>query len=225
MTALNKFAAVIAILFAVVGSCETARAAPPRDLDAAPNITEVFTLQQHWSDRDARRFYNLPQGSQLVPYGWFLHLEQPDSTKPFRDADHIRRLGYLPRTPGAVGNPDGLPIGFTEDGAYLGFTCAACHTAQITYANKAWLIDGAPGQGDIELLLRRLVGAIDSTVKDPAKFDRFAIKILGAGTAEDGKEKLKKELLAGLQVRTDFNFRNLPQNGSTPFGPGRTCRW
>lgn len=164
---------LLAIGFATLwcfDAIERIEAAQPRDLAVTTDITRVDLLAQNWTDAEARRFYNVPQGSKLIRYRWFLSLEQADSQTPFRDVSHIRALGYLPRTPDAQGNPDGLPIGFTKDGSHLGLTCAACHTNQINYEGRAWLIDGAPTLGDFETLLRRLVDALDKTASDQAKF-------------------------------------------------------
>jgi hypothetical protein len=109
-----------------------------RFIDLEPGLT-LKTLEQNWTDAEARTFHNMPQGSQLLPYKWFLHLAQPDNSHLFRLADHIRKLGYLPRIADDEGNPDGLPVGFTKDIAYangeasLGLTCAACHTNQLNF--------------------------------------------------------------------------------------------
>ncbi len=61
-------------------------------LALAPEITQVDVLKQNWTDDEARWFYNVPQGSKLLPYQWFLRLEQPDSQKKFLDESHIRAL-------------------------------------------------------------------------------------------------------------------------------------
>lgn len=195
-------------------------AAPPRNLDVAANVTEVDVLAQNWTDEEASWFYSVPQGSKLIPYDWFLKLEQPDSPRPFRDNEHIRKLGYLPRTP-ADGNPDGLPIGFAKDGNDLGLTCAACHTGLITYRGRAWLVDGAPTLGDIETLLRRLTDALDRTLADAAKFDRFAAAVLAGAASAVDKAALKDEIQKVLSFRRGYNARNMPRAGAAAFGPGR----
>lgn len=191
----------------------------PRRLLPPPGVAEVKALEQNWSDSEAEWFYNVPQGSKLIPYKWFLHLEQPDKETLFRDAEHIRSLGYLPRSAGG-GNAHGLPVGFVKDGLHLGLTCAACHTTQIVYKDKAWVIDGAPTLGDFETLLRRLAASLKATVDDCAKFKRFAANVLGAGATDDDRDALRKELEESLAFRQGYNARNLPRGGSR-FGPGR----
>ena len=100
------------------------------------SVTSVVYLDQGWSPSDSLRFYFTSQGSQIIPYDWFLALEQPDSSTPFRDNRNILRFRYLPQLPG-MKNPDGLPVGFVADEGsdrrWLGLTCAACHTAEIRY--------------------------------------------------------------------------------------------
>jgi hypothetical protein len=67
-------------------------------------------------------------------------------------ADGLEQFGYLPGR--AIGflnpiNPDKLPIGFAVDREWIGMTCAACHTSDITYAEKTLRIDGAPAAADM----------------------------------------------------------------------------
>src|ERR1044071_2928 len=76
-----------------------------RNLLVSPEIKTVYVLSQDWSDNEARQFYNLTQGSRILPYAWFLHLEQEDSTNLFRNPEHIRLFGYLPRSADSLGNP------------------------------------------------------------------------------------------------------------------------
>src|ERR1700761_832996 len=116
---------------------------------AMPPGGGVTYLDQGWSPELRQSFYQTDQGSQLIPYGWFLVLEQAGGTTPFRSAASIGSFGYLPDEGKSPSNPDGLPIGFTKGhdpktGDWMGFTCAACHTAEITYRGKTIRIDGAP---------------------------------------------------------------------------------
>jgi mono/diheme cytochrome c family protein len=193
---------------------------PPRNVLLPTGVTDGKTLSQNWTDADAEGFYNLPQGSKLIRYNWFLYLEQPDKETLFRDAEHIRSLGYLPRQPGA-GNPKGLPVGFVQDGLHVGLTCAACHTTQIVFDKKAWLIDGAPTLGDFETLMRRLADALKATLDSEPKFTRFAEQVLGAGASDADRAALRAEMKATLDFRQGYNARNLPRGTSPRFGPAR----
>jgi len=191
-----------------------------RGLLVSPEITDVRVLRQNWTDEIARHYYNMPQGSRLLRYRWFLNLEQADSNRLFRDEDNIRSLGYLPRSP-ARDNPDGLPIGFVKDEGYVGMTCAACHTAQINYRNTAWLVDGAPTLGDGEMLLRKLENALKSTLDESAKFDRFARAVLKENDSPASRTKLRNDLRTAIDKRSRYNARNLPGSTEPRFGPAR----
>ena len=74
-------------------------------------VTRVAYLAQNWSPGQSMQFYFTSQGSQIIPYDWFLALEQPDSATLFRDNQNILKYRYLPQNPGPK-NPDGLPVGF-----------------------------------------------------------------------------------------------------------------
>jgi mono/diheme cytochrome c family protein len=204
---------------------ETTSSTTPRGVLLGPGISQLKTLQQNWTDAESNTFYNAPQGSQLIPYRWFLQLEQPNSEEPFLAPEHIRSLGYLPRAKDSAGNPDGLPIGFVKDAPIdgepsLGLTCAACHTAQINFEGTGFLIDGAPTLGDVESLQRRLAASLHATLDDDEKFERFAAGVLAAPT-ESKKDSLRQKLQKFADLRDGYNARNLPSSTGVAFGHGR----
>jgi hypothetical protein len=75
---------------------------------------------------------------------------------------------------------------------WVGLNCAACHTAQIEYEDqpkdeakakdkrklKVLLVDGAPGMGDFQRLVAAINAAVEATIADPVRWDRFAQKVL-----------------------------------------------
>ncbi|MGE0606553.1 MAG: di-heme-cytochrome C peroxidase [Pirellulales bacterium] len=71
-------------------------------------------LSLGWTDDDRDWFYYTTQGSRLLPYRWFLALEQAGNSKLLRDNANIEAMGFLPGSVSAR-NPDGLPIGFAKD--------------------------------------------------------------------------------------------------------------
>jgi hypothetical protein len=168
----------------------------------------VVYLPQGWSEEVREQFYFLTQGSQLLPYDWFLYLEQADSQELFRSDSHMEKLRFIPQSP-SPRNLDGLPIGFVvddnpatvDDGtlyrikqAYLGpehqpkdmprtnrwvgLTCAACHTADLHHGDQVFRIDGGSAMADVEQFLIRLAAAVDATWRDEAKLSRFAEHVL-----------------------------------------------
>jgi hypothetical protein len=214
-----------AVLVLVTGSFAAgAEIGPTRDAYVAADdplgegVTNVVYLDQGWSPSASVWFYFTSQGSQIVPYDWFLALEQPDSTTPFRDNRNMLRLRYLPQKPGTM-NPDGLPVGFVLDQGvdrnWLGLTCAACHTAEIRYGTTGYRIDGAPTMGDVRALLSSLAEALQVTHDDSAKFARFAAKVLGPNNNDAARTYLKLQMETSLEARIGYNRRNFPRYDPT----------
>lgn len=224
----NHYARILLFFATCVVSDRAVSADPLRGLIPEPGH-ELRTLSQNWDDAEASWFYNVPQGSFLLRYEWFVNLEQADSEKLFRDPGHFQSLGYLARS-ARGGNPHGLAVGFVRDDrlllngtteSYLGMTCAACHTGHVNYRGRTFIIDGAPTNGNFEKLQRSLVAAIQATLNDATKFDRFANNVLGTSAGSDDKTQLKSSLQKALGERQAYNERNLPKAGAVPFGHGR----
>ena len=99
---------------------------------------ETLKLEQGWTEDTQQLFYFETQGSKIMPYSWFLALEQEKNKKDFRSPENMDRLRYLPVKPSPA-NPDGLPIGWGKTieskTEWVGMTCAACHTTQINYTD------------------------------------------------------------------------------------------
>lgn len=176
-------------------------------------VDKVVYLDQGWSPAVSLKFYFTSQGSQIIPYDWFLALEQADSQTLFRDNQNILKYRYLPQLPDS-NNPDGLPVGFVGDEGvgrrWLGLTCAACHTNEIRFGTTGYRVDGAPTQGDVRALLSAMITAMQKTRDDPAKFERFAAKVLGNQNSSNGQLLLKAQLAAAIDKRIAYNLRNFP---------------
>ena len=95
-------------------------------------------------------------------------LEQPDNTTPFRDDANLLKYGYLLEAKSEL-NPDALPVGFVMDHDdrnhrdWLGFNCAACHTAQLDYKGVSYRIDGGPSLSDVSAFLFGVTDALKAT--------------------------------------------------------------
>ena len=154
----------------------------------------VVYLDQGWTPKIRELFYFTPQGSHLMPYDWFLSLEQPDDPALFASRENLSRFGWLFHT-GAPSrlNVDDLPIGFTRDpgiapggGNWLGMTCSACHTGNVEHNGTVVRIDGGPTMGDFGQFLTSLSRAVmaNHPAVDEQKFTRFAGRVLGAQVNE-----------------------------------------
>lgn len=177
------------------------------------SVSKVVYLSQGWTPEQSLDFYFTSQGSQIIPYDWFLALEQADSQTLFRDPQNMLKFRYLPQLPDRW-NPDGLPVGFVAGQGsarkWLGLTCAACHTNEIRYQNVGYRVDGAPTQGDVAAMLSSMIHSMRRTLDDPAKFERFAAKLLGNKNTPTGREILKAQIAKEIERREAYNLRNFP---------------
>jgi cytochrome c1 len=163
------------------------------------SYSKPIYLQQGWSESDSLWFYNTTQGSGLLPYDFFLALEQPDSTELLRANQNIDKYRYLPQKP-TFFNPDGLAVGFVKETYqghdYMGYTCAACHTGQVNFKGKAIRIDGAPSMADMVGFLTAMEKSLEQTQTDPQKRERFVKAVLALNnnysSADDVTKDLKK---------------------------------
>lgn len=200
-------------------------------------------LDQGWEKEDSLWFYKTTQGSNLLPYDFYMSLEQAGNNKPFNSNDNLRKYQYLiqNKTPS---NPDGLPVGFTKDTfkdkEYIGFTCAACHTSQINYTDisgtkEAIRIDGGPGQSNLEQFMYDLSDALNETlcidVKsgcDSEKLKRFTNKVLSRNDLKQAllsernyndEKQIKRDLEA---VSLSIKYYNVVNNPNRESLPGNT---
>ena len=172
--------------------------------------TPVY-LDQGWDAADSLWFYNTTQGSALLPYDFFIALEQAGSTEPFRATANIDTYRYLPQKP-TFFNPDGLPVGFTRDtyqgNNYVGLTCAACHTGQVNYKGTAIRIDGGPAMADMVGFLSYMEKSMQATLEDDAKRERFISSVLGNGTDYSNAEDVTDSLERWTNTITLYNTIN-----------------
>jgi len=187
-----------------------------------PDVLPTF-LEQGWSAGVRTAFYQTTQGSRMLPYAWFLALEQADSMQKFNAPSNIRRMGFL--VDGITeSNPDELPVGFARDdhperGASIGLTCAACHTGEIEYNGTKIRIDGGQSLGDLEQLQNGLLASLEATLSDSAKFTRFADLVLGTAASTTDRATLRTQVEG---YRDWWTARVARTKGLSPHGPSRT---
>jgi hypothetical protein len=194
-------------------------AAKPTSQPAAKYVT----LPQNWNEEERLEFYFTTQGSQILPYDWFLVLEQPDSTTLFRDDANMLKYGYMLEEKDTKWNPDGLPVGFVKDDGrdrnWLGLNCSACHTSQVDYKGVSYRIDGGATLADVKEFLFGVTAALKATRDKEDKLLRFAKVILGAKDSAAERETLKQQLTEIINQREGYNARNFPTE--IPPLPGR----
>ncbi len=178
---------------------------------------EIVNVEQGWSPADKAAWYTTTQGLRILPLSWFRALEQPGSNKPFLTPEYMASFRYLPG-PGA----SDLPIGFTIDDQddsqlsvtklrwkegqsstepWVGLTCSACHSNELTYNGKRLRVEGAPSLSDYQSFTTALYKALDQTWLDDQKFARFAKKVLGDDSQDSAKLRGALAKLADAQAR------------------------
>ncbi|HEX7235283.1 MAG TPA: di-heme-cytochrome C peroxidase, partial [Nitrosospira sp.] len=155
-------------------------------------------LPQNWAAADSLWFYTVTQGSNMMPYDFFMALERKGTSELIRSNENMNnRYRYLPQK-ATSSNPDGLPVGFVKDtyngSDYIGLTCAACHTAQINHKGKGIRIDGGPAIADMETFMIDIVTSLWAIQKPGEDQKRFVQNVLARGNY-----KTEADVLADLE--------------------------
>ena len=192
----------------------------PPTLPEYQQAETLFINQIGWRKKNSEWFHHASQGTATIPipYKWLIALEAPKrnpwfvffgTSGSFTD-EYILRLGFIKQDVSDL-NPDALPIGFAKTKSIYfpgidrkanaaGFTCAACHTGQMIYGGKRFVVDGGPATIDLGLLTRSLGAALGQTALASkffffdGRFDRFAQNVLGSSDNVLSRIRLKKEL-------------------------------
>jgi mono/diheme cytochrome c family protein len=176
------------------------------------NPPEQFShTAQGWTDDQRLHFHHTPQGTRLVPYDWFMALEQPCLSlfgcDLFAGKTYLARFGFLSSRTDPKLNPEGLPIGFARQEDFfdpetkeiypvVGLNCAACHTAELHYGKYAVQVDGAPAMIEVTEFQKALLLAVGFTQKIPFRYGRFEKRVLGQNASEKQKADLKRRFTA-----------------------------
>lgn len=171
-----------------------------------------------WKTNQSDWFHHANQGTRILPYSWFISLEQPDLSPfhtpgLFHSSDYLERFGFLPSVKDHRYNPDGLPIGFTIQQGFrspldessdplapyttvAGLTCAACHTGQLNYKDKEGKVRGIRIEGGSAMISlggfqEAVSRALFFTDRIPARFTRFARGVLTEERKPVNEENMK----------------------------------
>jgi hypothetical protein len=203
---------------------------------------EPTDSRQGWNNDQRLAWYQGTQGSRMMPWSWAQALEQKDNNQPFLAAAHLATFRVLPLPE----SKDGLPVGFVRDKQaddalsfsklrwftgqgnqeeWLGLNCSACHTGELSYKGVAERIDGGPSLFDFQSWLEAADAAMIATRDDPAKWDRFAGKVLKGRDTPANRDMLKaafgklvgwQEELAGLnETPIRYGYARLDAIGHT----------
>jgi len=184
-------------------------------------FSNVRYLWQGWKPADSMWFYNTTQGSDLLPYDFFMALEKPGTSELFRSNLNLNYYRYLPQQ-ATLSNPDGLPVGFVKDRYkgkdFLGFACAACHTGQLNYKGTAIRIDGGPAGTDMDSFLKDLSAALWAVRIDQGSVHaRFVKEVM-----DRGHYASEKDVVGDLQkYALRLEMYNIINHSETRYGYSR----
>jgi hypothetical protein len=203
---------VLVVLLLVVGAYLYLQAKFRVDVPEYQTPPEtLIRVEQGWTDDQRLHFHHTPQGSRLIPYDWFMALEQPCLSlfgcDLFAEKTYLARFGFLNSQKDSKLNPDGLPIGFARQEDFhdpetkttyqvVGLTCAACHTGELHYRKYAVQVDGAPAMIEVTEFQKALLLAVGFTQKIPFRYGRFEKRVLGPNASEEQKTDLKRRFTA-----------------------------
>jgi len=193
----------------------------------APDAHTTFThngvtyLGQGWGLAERQQLSFTSFGSRMIDYAWFIALENADSEELFRDNAHLEKLGFITDAANQF-NPDGLPIGVTRDSdkngnTWIGLTCAACHTGQVTVNSHPIRIDGGQSLINFTQFEIELLASLKATLTQPEKWQRFISRL-------QHKQKNLDENLIKIQIEQrvhEFDIRHAINATQVPYGHGR----
>jgi mono/diheme cytochrome c family protein len=149
----------------------------------AAGTVDITYSSNGWSQAERDQYYHLAEGSELMPYALLANLQSTKTGAPF--LQNMERFGFLPDSAGPA-NPLGLPVGLTvslsRDAAkagiqIVGFNCAACHVAELTYRGRRVRIDGAPAMVDLQGYQVEFKESLDAALKSPTKLLALVVAI------------------------------------------------
>src|SRR5262249_40970354 len=98
----------------------------------------------------------------------------------------------------------------------VGFNCAACHVAELTYRGKRVRIDGAPGLVDLQGYQIEFKDSLDATLKSPERLVALVVamekgqNLSGTPTGEGGGQYASEP-----EVQTAGNVQPKPNADSS----------
>jgi len=212
----RKYVLLVVLALVLVGAVFVRSQLPAItvDLPEYQRPPEMVRLDQNWSAEQRVAFHYTPQGTRLMPYTWFMALEQPCLSPlgcgMFADPAYLSRFGFIPGDADQTANPDGLPVGFAIDKTFVdpatkqaypvvGLNCAACHTGEFYYGNAVVQVEGAPGTIEVAAFQKALGLGLAFTMKFPfsvGRYSRFEKRLLGDHATDAQKADLKAQLNA-----------------------------
>jgi hypothetical protein len=210
----------------------SASADPPAD----SNKVKRVELNQGWSKDEIAFYYHASEGTFLAPLEFALQLPNPKEPDA-KFLDTLARYGFIEDKEGPI-NSHRLPVGLAEDSrpkafgdrSYLGMTCAACHTRELTFRKPNGDSDqteyrlpvyAGPSLIDLPSFLNDFYGAFEAILEDDALAKVFAKGVLGHDPEDRELDALRKEVKE--LITPVLLWRKMVEEAKVPvakFGPG-----
>jgi len=181
----------------------------------------ITYLGQGWGLAERQQVSFTSFGSRIIDYAWFIALENADDEQLFRDDSHMANLGFITEHANPF-NPDALPVGVArdsdnQDNAWVGLTCAACHTGEVTINNHRIRIDGGQSLINYTQFEIDLLAALKATLVKPEKWQRFIHRL--QQTQKNIDENIVKQKIE-FRIH-EFETRFAVNATQVPYGHGR----
>ncbi|MEO7457748.1 MAG: di-heme-cytochrome C peroxidase [Gemmatimonadaceae bacterium] len=170
---------LLAVTVLVAASaCRDKTPPPPAAPPLAPRTPTTALQGLTGPQRDS--LHHLGEGDEFMPVTWIRSLRSVATGKLF--LEDIERFGMLPDPDDSLGFPIGLSATKPSDvGArsnlMVGFSCAACHTAQLVLNGKPMIIEGGSALSDPQKFERELVASIMALLKNPKEAVAFVKRV------------------------------------------------
>lgn len=185
-------------------------------IDLPPPQEQNPDTDQGWTEQDRQQWYHTSAGTQLIPYDWFVALEDEPLNNNFA------RTGILADPT----HPHKLPVGLAKtegpnvSSPQVGMTCAFCHTTQFTYQGNQIRIEGGPSLQYNQRFLQILLESLGD-LKSPDRFMVFATRVLqrrGQPVTPENLKALSEDVKALTQALVTRGGKDA---SPVLWGPGR----
>jgi len=65
------------------------------NLPSSVKVYDVVKLNKNWTDEERQKYYHSSQGSQVMPYDWFIALEQPNNKQLFLSNEYLTKMRII----------------------------------------------------------------------------------------------------------------------------------
>ncbi len=165
---------------------------------------ETYPQSQGWSQSQMRIWYELSQGSRLIPEKWLSALKNEDGS-PFFTRTALEALGYTYLSDA----PSSMPVGFVIDrentNSWLGFNCSACHTSKLKSGDAEVVVHGGQTMADFQTFTTGLIDAVQRAIETEEAFNIFVIQVLGEAATTEQKSEFRKEVTSWIAHRKLIN--------------------